>query len=77
MTASTGATARSSLVIYILRRLLMLSAFAEQHARALAQERQLQAEAENRVRRLLAVRRWERKAEKANLQLRLARLSVR
>jgi hypothetical protein len=64
-------------MIYILRRLLMHTLFVEQHARALAQERQLQAEAENRVRRLLAVRRWERKAEKANLQLRLARLSVR
>jgi hypothetical protein len=68
---------RSSLVIYALRRLLMYTPFAEQTARALVQERQLQAEAEMRARRLISVRRWQRKAEKANHQVRLARLAVR
>ena len=69
--------APSSLVIYILRRLLMHTALAEQTARVLVHERQIKAEADLRARRLLAVRRWQRKAEKANRQVRLARLAVR
>ena len=40
-------------------------------------ERQLQAEADVRARRLLTVRRWQRKAEKADQRVRLARLAVR
>ncbi len=55
----------------------MLTTLVEQTARATVRERQLQAEADNRARRLLKVRRWQRKAEKANLQVRLARLAVR
>lgn len=55
----------------------MLSTLNEQVARALVDERQLQAEADVRARRLLAVRRWQRKAEVANRQVRLARLAVR
>ncbi len=55
----------------------MLTPLAQQTAQALVQERQLQAEADNRARRLVTVRRWQRKAEKANLQVRLARLAVR
>ncbi len=73
-----GLTVRlSSLVNYLIRRLLMYTALAEQTARALVHERQLQAEADNRVRRLLTVRRWQRKADRANLQVRLARLAIR
>lgn len=68
---------RTSLVIYILRRVLMYTPLAQQTARALVQDRQLKAEADDRARRLLTVRRWQRKAEKANLQVRLARLAVR
>ena len=64
----------TSLVTYILRRLLM---YTEQTALALVHERQLQAEADQRARRLLTVRRLQRKADKANLQVRLARLAVR
>lgn len=70
-------TDRSSLMTYILRRLLMHTLLAEQTTRALVHERQTQAEAVLRARRLLAVRRWQRKAEKANRQVRLARLAVR
>ena len=71
-------TARnSSLVNYLIRRLLMYSTLHEQVARALVAERQHQAEADRRARRLLAVRRWQRKAEVANRQVRLARLAVR
>lgn len=67
----------TSLVNYALRRLLMYTPLAQQTAQVLVRERQLQAEADHRVHRLLAVRRWQRKAEKANLQVRLARLAVR
>ena len=68
---------RSSLVIYLFRRLLMYTALAQQTAQALVQERQLKAEADTRARRLLTVRRWQRKAEKANRRVRLARLAIR
>ena len=50
----------------------MHNPLAEQTARALVHERQQQAEADIRARRLLTVRRWQRKAEKANHQVRLA-----
>jgi hypothetical protein len=67
----------TSLVSYLIRRLTMYNALLEQNARVYVHERQLQAEADNRARRLINVRRWQRKAEKANLQVRLARLAVR
>ena len=67
----------ASLVTYLFRRTLMYTSLVEQTARERVHERQLQAEADHRARRLLAVRRWQRKAEKANHQLRLARLAVR
>jgi hypothetical protein len=71
-------TARcSSLVIYALRRPLMYTPLAEQTVRVLVLERQHQAEADVRAHRLIQLRRWQRKADKANLQVRLARLSVR
>ncbi|MDX6218635.1 MAG: hypothetical protein QOJ48_316 [Frankiales bacterium] len=65
------------LVNYLIRRLKMYTALAEQLMHVTAHERQLQAEAEARARRLLTVRRWQRKAEKANHRVRLARLAVR
>ncbi|MGB8652515.1 MAG: hypothetical protein WCD35_17845 [Mycobacteriales bacterium] len=65
------------LVTYVLRRLLMFTPLVEQNARALVHERQLQAEADLRAARLVRVRRWQRRADKANLQVRLARLAVR
>lgn len=55
----------------------MYSNLHPQVARVLVAERQHQAEADVRARRLLAVRRWQRKAEVANRQVRLARLAVR
>lgn len=55
----------------------MYTALAEEHARLTAHERQLEAEAAVRARRLMTVRRWQRKAEKANHRVRLARLAVR
>lgn len=55
----------------------MYSTLHEQVARSLVEQRQHQAEANARARRLLAVRRWQRKAEVANHQVRLARLAVR
>jgi hypothetical protein len=64
-------------VIYSLRRSLMFTPLAEQTVRVLVLERQLQAEADDRARRLIHLRRWQRKADKANLQVRLARMSVR
>jgi hypothetical protein len=74
----TGLTVRfSSLVNYLIRRPLMHTPLAEQTGRALVHERQLQAEADNRAHRLLTVRRWQRKADRANLQVRLARLAIR
>ena len=55
----------------------MLTPLLEQNARVSVHERQLQAEADTRARRLLTVRRWQRKADKANHQVRLARLAIR
>jgi hypothetical protein len=69
--------ARPSLMTYFFRRLRMYTPLLEQNARITMRERQLKAEVDNRARRLRTVRRWQRKAEKANLQLRLARLAVR
>lgn len=46
-------------------------------ARELMADRQREAQAHARVRRLVAVRRWQRRAEVANRQARLARLAVR
>ncbi len=46
-------------------------------ARELMADRQREAQAQARVRRLVAVRRWQRRAEEANRQVRLARLAVR
>lgn len=67
----------TSLMTYLFRRILMYTSLVELTARERVRERQLQAEADERALRLLAVRRWQRKAEKANYQLRLARLAVR
>ena len=55
----------------------MYPTLTHQVAHALVRERQLQAEADVRARRLLTVRRWQRKAEHADRQVRLARLAVR
>ena len=66
----------TSLVSYLIRRLRMHTALAEQLVQATAQERQSRAESEARARRLVAVRRWQRKAEKANHRARLARLAL-
>ena len=65
------------LATYYFRRLRMYRPLAEQTARTLERERQLEAEAHYRAARLVRARRWQRKAEKANLQVRLALLSVR
>jgi hypothetical protein len=54
----------------------MYTALAEQLVHATAQQRQHEAEAAARARRLVAVRRWQRKAEKANHRVRLARLAL-
>ena len=55
----------------------MYSTLHEPLARSLVERRHLEAESDVRARRLLAVRRWQRKAEVANRQVRLARLAVR
>ena len=55
-------TAFTPLVTYLFRRLQMLTPLLEQNARVSMHERQLQAEADLRARRLLTVRRWQRKA---------------
>ncbi|MGZ6827676.1 MAG: hypothetical protein ACXVGH_12875 [Mycobacteriales bacterium] len=55
----------------------MYRPLAEQTARTLEHERQAQAEAHYRAARLVHARRWQRKAEQANSQVRLALLSVR
>lgn len=70
-------TSFTFLVRYLIRRLTMYTALAEQNARVTVHERQLQAEADARARRLITVRRWQRKAEKADQRVRLARLAVR
>ena len=55
----------------------MFSPLVEQNAHALVRERQLQAEADQLARRLLTVRRRQRKADKANRQVHRALLAVR
>ncbi|MDX6216082.1 MAG: hypothetical protein QOG99_1666 [Frankiales bacterium] len=67
----------TSLVTYLIRRIKMHTALAEQLVQATVHERQLKAEADARARRLLTVRRWQRKAAKADQQVRLARLALR
>lgn len=46
-------------------------------ARQAGQERQAEAAAANRASRLVAARRWQRRAEVASRRARLARLAVR
>ena len=70
-------TSFTSLVRYLIRRLTMYTALAEEVARAATYDRQLEAEAASRAHRLITVRRWQRKAEKADQMVRLARLAVR
>lgn len=67
----------TSLVHYLIRRLIMYTALAEELVHATVNERQLKAAADARARRLITVRRWQRRAEKANHRVRLARLAVR
>ena len=55
----------------------MFSPLVEHNAHALVHERQLQAEADQLARRLLTVRRRQRKADKANRQVHRALLAVR
>ena len=55
----------------------MYMPLAEQTVRALGRERELDAEAERRRRQLIEIRRWQRKADKANLRVRLALRDVR
>jgi len=55
----------------------MYSTLSHDLARQVAHERQAEAAASNRAARLVAVRRWQRRAEVANRQVRLARLAVR
>ena len=54
----------------------MHTALAEQLVSITAQERQARAQAEARARRLVTVKRWQRKAEKADQRVRLARLAL-
>jgi hypothetical protein len=70
-------SSHTPLTTYLFRRLRMFTPLLEQNARVTMHERQLKAEADNRARRLVTVRRWQRKAERANHQVRLARLAVR
>lgn len=65
------------LIHYLVRRTTMHSTLVQQHASALVHERQQRAEAATLARRLLAVRRWQRRADAAERQVRLARLAVR
>ena len=67
----------TSLVRYLIRRLTMYSTLAEELVHASVHERQLKAEADARSLRLITVRRWQRKAEKADARVRLARLAIR
>lgn len=69
--------ATTPLVTHLSRRLTMHSTLLAELASSRLAERQLQAEADVRARRLLTVRRWQRKAEKADQRVRLARLAVR
>ena len=66
-----------TLIRYVLRRTAMFIPLTQETVRALGRERELEAEALRRRRRLVHVRRWERKAEKANLRVRLALRDVR
>jgi hypothetical protein len=67
----------TSLVRYLIRRLNMYTALAEQLVQANVHERQLKAESDARSLRLMTVRRWQRKAAKADQRVRLARLAIR
>lgn len=55
----------------------MYQTLTAQVAQVVVHERQTQAEADVRARRLLTVRRWQRRAEEAEHRVRLARLAVR
>ncbi len=66
----------TSLVRYLIRRLTMYTALSEELAHATVHERQLKAEADARSLRLIALRRWQRKAAKADHRVRLARLAL-
>ncbi len=55
----------------------MYSVLSYDLACQVARERQAEAAASNRAARLVAVRRWQRRAEQANHRVRLARLAVR
>ncbi|MCU1601741.1 MAG: hypothetical protein JWO22_2450 [Frankiales bacterium] len=72
-----GGCSFTSLVRYLIRRLTMYTALREELVHATVHERQLKAEADARSLRLMAVRRWQRKAAKADQRVRLARLAVR
>jgi hypothetical protein len=73
----TATASRSSLVLYNLRRVPMYSPLLQSSGPPPGPARQLQAEADVRARRLLAVRRSQCELERANHQVRLARLSIR
>ncbi len=55
----------------------MNSVLNAQLAQSLAADRQREAQAHARARRVAAVRRWQRRKEVADRQVRLARLAVR
>ena len=55
----------------------MYSSLSYDLARQVVSDRQAEAAAYNRAARLVAVKRWQRRAEVANRQVRLARLAVR
>jgi len=67
----------TSLVRYLIRRLTMHSSLAEELAHASVHERQIKAETDARSLRLMTVRRWQRRAERADARARLARLAIR
>ena len=60
----------SSFFHYLTRRLTMHTLLVEQTARALLLERQQQASADNLAARLRAIRRWQRRRDKAERQVR-------
>ena len=60
----------SSFFHYLAGRLTMHTLLVEQTARALLLERQQQASADNLAARLRAIRRWQRRRDKAERQVR-------
>ena len=76
MTGPDTTSRTTPLLTHLVRSTAMHAVFAEQSARLLVQERQLQAAQHNRAARVVAARKWERRAADAARRARAARSAI-